>query len=170
MSPTKIPAGDGKIANRFLQCIVDPCSLLLFTDTQGLATCALQYIQCNCTVHHARLILCNLRYVHVMNSIHLLVRMAEAITACMRSSLYVQLSHLQLLYGKQETIRAWQIALCTSNTLCQKLETNIPRNEPARSRSQFPHSCICERFIYYHVRFGPTILMQQNRWTDRGNI
>ncbi len=34
------------------------------------------------------------------------------------------------------------------STLCRKFETYIPRNETARLRSQFLHSCICERFIY----------------------
>jgi hypothetical protein len=34
----------------------------------------------------------------------------------------------------------------------RKFETNIPRKEIARPRSQFPHSCICERFIYLHDR------------------
>jgi hypothetical protein len=37
-------------------------------------------------------------------------------------------------------------------TLNQKIETNIPRNETARPRSQFLHSCIGERFIYSHDR------------------
>ncbi len=38
------------------------------------------------------------------------------------------------------------------HTHYRKLETNIPRNETMRPRSQFPHSCICERFIYSHDR------------------
>jgi hypothetical protein len=32
-----------------------------------------------------------------------------------------------------------------AKTLYRKFETNIPRNETARPRSQFPHSCLCER-------------------------
>ncbi len=28
----------------------------------------------------------------------------------------------------------------------------VPRNETARLRSQFPHSCVCEQFIYSHDR------------------
>ncbi len=31
-----------------------------------------------------------------------------------------------------------------------KLETNIPRKGITRPQSQFPHSCVCERFIYSH--------------------
>jgi hypothetical protein len=38
------------------------------------------------------------------------------------------------------------------NMLYRKFDTNIPRNETARPRSQFLHSCICERFIYFHDR------------------
>jgi hypothetical protein len=34
----------------------------------------------------------------------------------------------------------------------RKFETNIPREGIARPQSQFPHSCICERFIYCHDR------------------
>ncbi len=57
-----------------------------------------------------------------------------------------------LLSCRPETVRAWQIALCTANTLCRKFETNIPRNKTACPRSKFLHSCIFERFIFYHVR------------------
>ncbi len=38
------------------------------------------------------------------------------------------------------------------DTLYKKFETNIPRNETARPRSYFLHSCICKRFIYSHDR------------------
>jgi hypothetical protein len=31
-------------------------------------------------------------------------------------------------------------------------ETNIPKKGIAQPQSQFPHSCVCERFIYSHVR------------------
>ncbi len=30
----------------------------------------------------------------------------------------------------------------------RKFETNIPRKGVAQPQSQFPHSCVCERFIY----------------------
>ncbi len=48
---------------------------------------------------------------------------------------------------------------CSENALYQKFETNIPRNETAQARSEFPHSCICERFIFIfprsvHLFFG----------------
>ncbi len=41
-----------------------------------------------------------------------------------------------------------KISRCTAKTLDRKLETNIPRNEIARPRYQFLHSCIWEWFIY----------------------
>jgi hypothetical protein len=81
-------------------------------------------------------------------------------------SYFVQLAHLNLLSCKPETVRAWQIALCTANTLFRTLETNIPRNETARPRSQFLHLCISERFIYYQVRSD---YFAAARWSDRGN-
>jgi hypothetical protein len=40
----------------------------------------------------------------------------------------------------------------TAKTLYRKFETNVPRNETVRSRSQFRHSCfVRERFI--HILF-----------------
>ncbi len=38
----------------------------------------------------------------------------------------------------------------------------------ARPQPQFPHSCVCERFIYSQDR--STYFLQQNRQTDCGNI
>ncbi len=49
----------------------------------------------------------------------------------------------------------------------QKIETNISRNETARPRSQFPHSCFSERFIYSHDRSSCSAAKV---WNDRGNI
>jgi hypothetical protein len=40
--------------------------------------------------------------------------------------------------------------LHTASTQYWKFETNIPRKGIARPQSQFPHSCVCERFIYAH--------------------
>ncbi len=38
----------------------------------------------------------------------------------------------------------------TAKTQYRKFETNIPRKGIARPQSQFPHSCVCVRFIYSH--------------------
>ncbi len=38
----------------------------------------------------------------------------------------------------------------------------------ARFQSHFPHSCVCERFIY--SRYRSTYFLQQNRQTDGGNM
>ncbi len=40
----------------------------------------------------------------------------------------------------------------TAKRLYRKFETNVPRKGIARPQSQFPHSCVCERFIYSHNR------------------
>jgi hypothetical protein len=45
----------------------------------------------------------------------------------------------------------------------------ITRKEIARPKSQFPHSCVCERSTY-DPTFGPPIFLQHNRETDQGNI
>ncbi len=40
----------------------------------------------------------------------------------------------------------------TAKTKHRNFETNIPRKGISGSQSQFPHSCVCERFIYSHHR------------------
>jgi hypothetical protein len=40
----------------------------------------------------------------------------------------------------------------TAKTQYRKFETNIPRKEIAAPRSQFPHLCVCKRFINCHDR------------------
>ncbi len=49
-----------------------------------------------------------------------------------------------------------------------KFETNIPRKGIARPQSQFPHSCVCERFIYSHDGFAFSVA--GNMWNDPRNI
>ncbi len=46
--------------------------------------------------------------------------------------------------------------------------TNIPRKVIVRPQSQFPNSCVCELFII--PRIGLPVLLQENMWTDSGNI
>jgi hypothetical protein len=52
-------------------------------------------------------------------------------------------------------------------TLLRKSHLCIPRTGIVQSQSQFPHSCVCERFI--HSQDWSTFL-QQNMQTDPGNI
>jgi hypothetical protein len=40
----------------------------------------------------------------------------------------------------------------TAKTKYRYFETNVPRNGISGSQSQFPHSCVCERFLYSHGR------------------
>ncbi len=54
-------------------------------------------------------------------------------------------------------VKFWLIAQVTSCT-AKTIETNIPRNGIAWPLSQFPHSCVCERFMYSH----DPILLQEN--------
>ncbi len=54
----------------------------------------------------------------------------------------------------------------TAKTQYQNFDTNVPRKGTVRPQSQFLHSCFCERFIF----IGLPILLQENRWTDCGNI
>ncbi len=58
----------------------------------------------------------------------------------------------------------WMPILIVRNTLYQKSDLCISRNETAQPRSQFLHSSICERFIYSWI--CPPIWLQQNRQTD----
>ncbi len=56
----------------------------------------------------------------------------------------------------------------TAKTLYRKLETNVLRNETARPHSQFQYSPNLWA-LYIFPWIGPPILLQQNRWTERGN-
>ncbi len=49
-----------------------------------------------------------------------------------------------------------------------KFETNNPRKGTARPQFQFPHSCVCERFIYSHNRSAYSAA--GSMWTDPSNI
>ncbi len=51
--------------------------------------------------------------------------------------------------------------------LQRKVHLHIPCLGIARPQSQFPHSCVCEQFIYSQDR--STYLLQQNRQMDCGN-
>ncbi len=52
----------------------------------------------------------------------------------------------------------------TAKTKYRNFETNIPRKEISGSQSQFPHSCVCERFIYSHDR---SLYSAGNMYVDR---
>jgi hypothetical protein len=52
--------------------------------------------------------------------------------------------------------------------LQQKSHLFIPLLGIARPQSQFPHSCVCERFM--HSQDKSTYFLQQNRQIDLGNI
>jgi hypothetical protein len=56
----------------------------------------------------------------------------------------------------------------TAKTQYRKSKTNIPRKGTAPPLFQFPHSCVCERFIYSHDRSA--FSAEENMWTDPGNI
>jgi hypothetical protein len=55
-----------------------------------------------------------------------------------------------------------------NNALQRKSHLCIPFLGIARPQSQFPHSCVCERFIYSQDR--STYIMPQNRQIHLGNI
>ncbi len=48
--------------------------------------------------------------------------------------------------------------LHTAKTKYRNFETNIPRKGISGTQSQFPHSCVCERFIYSHDWSAYTLL------------
>jgi hypothetical protein len=54
-----------------------------------------------------------------------------------------------------------------SHALQRKSHLFSPRTGIARPQFQFPHSCVCERFIY--SQDWSTYLLQQNWQTDPGN-
>ncbi len=64
-------------------------------------------------------------------------------------------THNRTLHSLQSS----DFALQRKSHLC------IPRKGIARPQSQFPHSCVCERFLQYIPKIGPHIFLQQNRKT-----
>ncbi len=56
----------------------------------------------------------------------------------------------------------------TAKNQYRKFKTHIPRKGTEQPQSQFPHSCVCERFIYSHDRSAYSAA--GNMWTDPGNI
>jgi hypothetical protein len=58
----------------------------------------------------------------------------------------------------------------TAKILYRKLEKNIPRKETARPQSQFLRSYTVSVSDLYVPTIGLSIWLQQNRWTDPGNI
>ncbi len=50
----------------------------------------------------------------------------------------------------RDTIILWRT--CTAKTQHGKFETNISRKGIGRPQSHFPHSCVCDRFIYSNDR------------------
>jgi hypothetical protein len=49
----------------------------------------------------------------------------------------------------------------TAKTKYRNFETNIPRKGISGSQTQFPHSCVCERFIYSIPTIGLPILLEE---------
>ncbi len=79
--------------------------------------------------------------------------------------------HLTYAWGPlRETKEGWPFLTVETeaNSLQRKSHLCIPSLGIARPQSQFPYSCVCERFIYSQDR--STYFLQQNRQIDCGNI
>ena len=61
------------------------------------------------------------------------------------------------------TFKQWNM-----HTLQRQFRLYIPFLGIARPQPQYPHSCVCERFIYSQDL--STYFLQQKRQTHRGNI
>jgi hypothetical protein len=59
---------------------------------------------------------------------------------------------LNIRRGPSPFLHCCRLSKRAAKTQYRKFETNIPRKGISRPQSQFPHSCICERFIYSHDR------------------
>jgi hypothetical protein len=76
-----------------------------------------------------------------------------------KTSIKMLLSFIQLIPSDQ---------LLTAKNQYRKLETNITRKVIVWPQSKFPHSCVCERFIYFHDRSAYSVA--GNMCTDPVNI
>jgi hypothetical protein len=65
-------------------------------------------------------------------------------------------------YVDQLQYKTWP----TAKNQYQKFETNIPRKGIARPQSQFPHSCVCERFTILQQEICRPILGIYKSLTD----
>jgi hypothetical protein len=90
------------------------------------------------------------------NDIRISLRYADA---CLkRSFLKVVLKSSSLLdrirmaMTLPEKIRLKNSNCCTAKIQYRKFKTNIPRKGNAQPQSQFPHSCVCEGYIFSHNR------------------
>ncbi len=70
------------------------------------------------------------------------------------------------LHKNRGSLPIYSSTLQKNNT--ESWTANIPRKGIARPQSQFLQSCVCERLIYSHDRSA--FLLQENMWTDPGNI
>jgi hypothetical protein len=68
---------------------------------------------------------------------------------------------LNCLFRTEESLQLWP-------ALQRKFHLGIPRKGIAPLKPQFPHSCVCERFI--NSQDWSTYFLQQNRQTGPGNI
>jgi hypothetical protein len=76
--------------------------------------------------------------------------------------------HLHLHMQEKSCILFMKPALYTAKTQYRKFEINIPRKGIARPQYQFPHSFVCEQYIYSHDRSAYSAAGKM--WTDPGNI
>jgi hypothetical protein len=89
--------------------------------------------------------------------------------------LFIYLSYLyQVCTFSVPCLFLWSVhCLClictyTAKTKCRKFETHIPKKGISGSKSQFPHSCVCEGIIYFHD--GSAYSPAGNMWTDPRTI
>ncbi len=87
--------------------------------------------------------------------IFLTIVLSGQINYLMQLSLYEGFSPAPIIPHTQSLVieERWKIYLYmvyehTAKTQYRKFETNIPRKVIARPQSQYPHSCVCDGFIY----------------------
>jgi hypothetical protein len=112
--------------------------------------------------------MCWLKSAPVWSWKYLVCGLWAALSAVLKFCFIKQCTGMQILDILSVKIQPVKFFINWEITLYRKFETNVPINETARPRSQFPHSCICERFIYSHYWFAYFAVMRLR--TDRGNI
>ncbi len=78
------------------------------------------------------------------------------------SDLYIPRISPHIFLQQNRQGRSWEYINCsqthTAKTKCRKFETNFPRKGISGPQSQFPHSCVCEWFIYIPTIGLPVLL------------
>ncbi len=175
-----MPAGDGKIATLFLQCIVLQAHVLsCISQTLKAWKHALYSTVHLCRVQQVQLILCN-----ALCNVQYPLDLTQARSSHGLYAFYLYIWHSCSPANQKHSGLGKQLSALQTHCAENSKQIFPAMKLHVLFRNFYIHVSLSDLYIttfgnfYIHVSlsdlyittFGPTILMQQNRWTDRGNI